>query len=331
MGPWRRRASGPRHAVPRQRPGAAPGRPPAAGSGRTLDMADSRCAGLLHVGRTSREPKGAPAHRRRSPGGPGHGSTPGGHRDDRAALVFLLHPHRRVSRGCSPARMFGNRADPRPTPFDPDGTPEVLSARGVTWPGGNVPPGVPGLPTFKHPATCVPHVGPSRGGPQAAVVGRGAASRCDPPVLAGYGLTEAPIPTRWPTCRTATTSLAVTEGKPMTGVELRIHPPRMAHRAAGEGGDRSSPADDAGYLRPPARHRGPSTPTASSAPATGADSTTGEPDHLGRLKGRDDHPERRTSAEVGDLLIRHRRWPLAVIGVPDSAGRVCGGRHGSPS
>src|SRR5690606_21976646 len=73
----------------------------------------------------------------------------------------------------------------------------------------------------------------------------------DAPVLAGYGLTEAPILTM-ADVSDRDDELAVTEGKPMTGVELRIHRLDGSPAAPGEEGEirARAPQMMRGYLDP---------------------------------------------------------------------------------
>ncbi len=182
----------------------------------------------------------------------------------------------------------------------------------------------------KHLRPVFPHVRafPGGGAPKPPSLVEELRVLFDAPVLAGYGLTEAPILTM-ADVSDRDDELAVTEGKPMTGVELRIHRLDGSPAAPGEEGEirARAPQMMRGYLDP-----------LLDIEAFDADGffRTGD---LGRLDDRGNliitgrlkdviirKGENVSAQEVEDLLITLPAVAdVAVIGVPDpDAGeRVC--------
>ena len=190
-----------------------------------LDMADQPVRWIFYTSGTTAEPKGA-QHTDASIAAVARGM---GRRlavieDDRAALVFPF-THIGGVTWLFTSLMFGNALILTDT-FDPDGTPEVLSREGVTLAGaGTVFHQAYLAYQRKHLRPVFPHVRafPGGGAPKPPSLVEELRVLFDAPVLAGYGLTEAPILTM-ADVSDRDDELAVTEGKPMTGVELRIIP-----------------------------------------------------------------------------------------------------------
>ncbi len=295
-----------------------------------LDMADQPVRWIFYTSGTTAEPKGA-QHTDASIAAVARGM---GRRlavieDDRAALVFPF-THIGGVTWLFTSLMFGNALILTDT-FDPDGTPEVLSREGVTLAGaGTVFHQAYLAYQRKHLRPVFPHVRafPGGGAPKPPSLVEELRVLFDAPVLAGYGLTEAPILTM-ADVSDRDDELAVTEGKPMTGVELRIHRLDGSPAAPGEEGEirARAPQMMRGYLDP-----------LLDIEAFDADGffRTGD---LGRLDDRGNliitgrlkdviirKGENVSAQEVEDLLITLPAVAdVAVIGVPDpDAGeRVC--------
>jgi cyclohexanecarboxylate-CoA ligase len=215
--------------------------------------------------------------------------------------------------------------------FDPEETPEVLSREGVTLAGAG---------TYFHqvylayqrrvPQPVFPNVRAFTGGgaakpPTLAQEIRGV---FDVPLLSGYGLTEAPVLTM-ADVSDADEDLALTEGRPMTGVELRVVALDGTPAPTGVEGEIRTRAPQLmrGYLDP-----------ALDVEAFDEDGwfRTGDLGHLdergnlvitGRAKDVIVRKSENISArEIEDLLLAHPSVAdVAVIGLPDpnSGERVC--------
>ena len=248
---------------------------------------------------------------------------------DRAALVFPF-THIGGITWLFASLMFGNALILTDS-FDPDGTPEVLSREGVTLAGaGTVFQQAYLAYQRKHLQPVFPNVRafPGGGAPKPPSLAAEMRAVFDAPILAGYGLTEAPILTM-ADVSDSDEELAVSEGKPMVGVELRVHRLDGSPADPGEQGEirARAPQMMRGYLDP-----------VLDLEAFDADGffRTGDLGHLdergnliitGRLKDVIVRKGENVSAkEVEDLLATHPDVAdVAVIGLPDpDAGeRVC--------
>lgn len=248
---------------------------------------------------------------------------------DRNALVFpfthiggITWLFSSLQSGCSNILMEA---------FHPDDTPEVLSREGVTLAGsGTVFHQAYLAYQRKHPQPVFPHVRgfPGGGAPKPPALVQEMRDVFDAPVLSGYGLTEAPILTMADVSDTDE-ELALTEGKPMPGVELKLVTLDGRVAAQGEEGEIRAKApqlmkgyldssldadafDDEGYFR---------------TGDLGRIDERGNVVITGRLKDVIIRKGENVSAkEVEDLLYLHPAIvDVAVIGLPDpdSGERVC--------
>jgi acyl-CoA synthetase (AMP-forming)/AMP-acid ligase II len=248
---------------------------------------------------------------------------------DRNALVFpfthiggITWLFSSLQSGCSNILMES---------FHPEDTPEVLSREGVTLAGsGTVFHQAYLAYQRKHPQPVFPHVRgfPGGGAPKPPALVKEMREVFDAPVLSGYGLTEAPILTMADVSDTDE-ELALTEGKPMPGVELKLVTLEGAVAAPGEEGEIRARApqlmkgyldssldadafDDEGYFR---------------TGDLGRIDERGNVVITGRLKDVIIRKGENVSAkEVEDLLYLHPSVAdVAVIGLPDpdSGERVC--------
>lgn len=138
--------------------------------------------------------------------------------------------------------------------FDPATAPEVLAREGVTLAGcGTVfhEAYVAEQRRSLHPLFPNVRAFPGGGAPKPASIVEEVRALFDVPVLSGYGLTEAPVLTMADVAD-ADADLAVSEGRPVPGVELRIVDPDGAVVApGGEGEIRArAPQMMLGYLDP---------------------------------------------------------------------------------
>lgn len=140
---------------------------------------------------------------------------------DRSALVFpfthiggITWLFAALQFGCSLVIMES---------FHPERTPEVLDREQVTVAGSGTPFHMAYLaykrahPTALSAVRCLP----GGGAPKPPQLVRDIREAFDAPVLSGYGLTEAPILTM-ASVDDSDDELAVSEGKPMPGVELKL-------------------------------------------------------------------------------------------------------------
>ncbi len=208
--------------------------------------------------------------------------------------------------------------------FHPERTPEVLSREGVTLAGSGTPFHMAYLAYQKsRPEPIFPNVRgfPGGGAPKPPQLVHDMRAVFDAPVLSGYGLTEVPILTMASVDDTDE-ELALTEGKPMRGVELRLVRPDGVEAAPGEEGEIRAKAPQLmkGYLD-------------SSLDADAFDEQgyfrTGD---LGRLDERGNviitgrlkdviirKGENVSAKEVEDHLFKHPKvGDVAVIGLPDA-------------
>lgn len=233
--------------------------------------------------------------------------------------------------------------------FDPDETPEVLSREGVTLAGsGTVFHQAYLAYQRRHLHPVFPNVRafPGGGAPKPPTIVGEMREVFEAPVLAGYGLTEAPILTM-ADVSDPDADLAVSEGRAVPGVELRIvrlhegvddeMPGGLPGSAADVGVDAAVGEDGEIRARGPQLMRGYSDPLLE-FDAFDSDGwfRTGDLGHLddrgnlvvtGRLKDVIVRKGENVSAkEVEDLLYLHPEVAdVAVIGLPDpDAGeRVC--------
>lgn len=208
--------------------------------------------------------------------------------------------------------------------FHPERTPEVLSREGVTLAGSGTPFHMAYLAYQKsRPEPIFPNVRgfPGGGAPKPPQLVHDMRAVFDAPVLSGYGLTEVPILTMASVDDTDE-ELALTEGKPMRGVELRLVRPDGVEAVPGEEGEIRAKAPQLmkGYLD-------------SSLDADAFDEQgyfrTGD---LGRLDERGNviitgrlkdviirKGENVSAKEVEDHLFKHPKvGDVAVIGLPDA-------------
>jgi len=232
--------------------------------------------------------------------------------------------------------------------FDPDETPEVLAREGVTLAGsGTVFHQAYLAYQRRHIHPVFPNVRafPGGGAPKPPTIVGEVREVFDAPVLAGYGLTEAPILTM-ADVSDPDSDLTVSEGRPVPGVDLRIvrlpegtaeAPEGLTGAAADAGVDAAVGEDGEIRARGPQLMRGYSDPLLE-LEAFDADGwfRTGDLGHIdergnlvvtGRLKDVIVRKGENVSAkEIEDLLHVHPKvTDVAVIGLPDSdAGeRVC--------
>jgi cyclohexanecarboxylate-CoA ligase len=222
--------------------------------------------------------------------------------------------------------------------FHPERTPEVLARENVTVAGSGTPFHMAYLNYQKsHPTPVFPHVRcfPGGGAPKPPQLVHDMRALFDAPVLSGYGLTEAPILTMASVDDTDD-ELAISEGKPMPGVELKMVTPAGAPAGPGEEGEIRAKApqlmkgyldssldadafDDEGYFR---------------TGDLGRIDDRGNVIITGRLKDIIIRKGENVSAkEVEDLLYTHPKvGDVAVIGLPDAerGEMVCAVVQGAP-
>jgi len=295
-----------------------------------LDAAEPPVRWLLYTSGTTADPKGA-RHTDASIAAVagGMGVRMGVIAADRNALVFpfthiggITWLFTSLLTGCSNILMEG---------FHPEQTPEVLAREGVTLAGaGTVFHQAYLAYQRRQPTPAFPHVRafPGGGAPKPPSLVAEMRAAFDAPVLSGYGLTEAPILTM-ADLSDADAELAVSEGKPMPGVELRLVTLDGEVAAMGEEGEIRARAPQVmrGYLD-----------ASLDADAFDEDGffRTGD---LGRLDERGNlivtgrvkdiiirKGENVSAKEVEDLLHTHPAIAdVAVVGLPDpdSGERVC--------
>jgi cyclohexanecarboxylate-CoA ligase len=248
---------------------------------------------------------------------------------DRAALVFPF-THIGGITWLFASLMFGHALILADT-FDPDGTSEVLSREGVTLAGSGTvfhQAYVAYQREHLHPVFPNVRAFPGGGAPKPPSLVTEVRELFDAPILSGYGLTEAPILTMADVSDTDD-ELAVSEGKPMPGVELRIVTLDGREAIPGEEGEVRAKAPQLmlGYLDP-----------SLDAEAFDEDGffRTGD---LGRVDDRGNliitgrvkdviirKGENVSAKEIEDLLQTHGKVAdVAVIGLPDPdrGERVC--------
>jgi cyclohexanecarboxylate-CoA ligase len=248
---------------------------------------------------------------------------------DRNALIFpfthiggITWLFSSLQSGCSNILMEG---------FHPEETPEVLSRVGATLAGsGTVFHQAYLAYQRKHPQPVFPNVRafPGGGAPKPPALVAEMREVFDAPILSGYGLTEAPILTMADVSDTDD-ELAASEGKPMSGVELKLVTLEGELAAPGAEGEVRAKApqlmrgyldasldadafDEEGYFR---------TGDLGRLDERGNLIVTGRVKDIIIRKG-----ENVSAKEVEDLLYTHPKVAdVAVIGLPDpdSGERVC--------
>jgi acyl-CoA synthetase (AMP-forming)/AMP-acid ligase II len=210
-------------------------------------------------------------------------------------------------------------------------TPEVLSRESVTLAGSGTPFHMAYLAAQRASLTPIfPDVRafPGGGAPKPPQLAADLRNVFDAPVLSGYGLTEAPVLTMAATTD-SDEELALSEGKPMPGVDIKLVRHDGSSAAEGEDGEIRAKApqlmkgyldasldadafDEEGYFR---------------TGDLGRFDTKGNLIITGRLKDVIIRKGENISAtELEDLLFGHPRiTDVAVIGVPDPASgeRAC--------
>jgi acyl-CoA synthetase (AMP-forming)/AMP-acid ligase II len=290
--------------------------------GPDLDADDQPVRWLFYTSGTTADPKGA-RHTDASIAAVGRGMSEclGLVETDRSALIFpfthiggITWLFSSLQTGCSLILMEA---------FHPERTPEVLSRENVTVAGSGTPFHMAYLAYQRARSEAVfPHVRnfPGGGAPKPPQLVYDMREAFDAPILSGYGLTEAPILVMAAEADTDD-ELAVSEGKPMPGVVLKLVRIDGGVAAQGEEGEVRAKApqmmkgyldeslnadafDDDGYFR------------------TGDLGRLDERGNLiitGRLKDIIIRKGENVSAkEVEDLLFTHPGvGDVAVIGVPD--------------
>ncbi|UDY37815.1 class I adenylate-forming enzyme family protein [Dermatobacter hominis] len=295
-----------------------------------LDPGDQPARWIFYTSGTTADPKGAQhTDATIATAAKGMGERLALIESDRAALVFPFS-HIGGITWLFRSLMFGSSLILVES-FDPDGTSEVLSREGVTLAGsGTVFHQAYLAYQRKHLQPVFPHVRafPGGGAPKPASLVGEVRAVFDAPILAGYGLTEAPLLTMADVADTDE-ELATSEGKPMPGVELRFVTLDGREALPGEEGEIRARAPQLmlGYLDP-----------ALDVEAFDEDGffRTGDLGHLddrgnlvvtGRVKDVIIRKGENVSAkEVEDLLHTHDKvGDVAVIGLPDpdSGERVC--------
>ena len=241
---------------------------------------------------------------------------------DRSALIFpfthiggITWLFSSLQTGCSLILMES---------FHPERTPEVLSREGVTVAGSGTPFHMAYLAAQKKsPVPIFPNVRcfPGGGAPKPPQLVHDMRELFDAPILSGYGLTEAPILTM-ASVDDSDEELALTEGKPMPGVEIRLVTPDGRVAGPGEDGEIRAKAPQLmkGYLD--------ASLDADAFDAEGYFRTgdlgrfddQGNVIITGRLKDIIIRKGENVSAkEVEDLLFTHPSvGDVAVVGVPDA-------------
>ncbi len=309
-------------ALPQGDPDTLPGLP-AAGSTPEVRW-------LFYTSGTTADPKGA-QHTDASIAAVAKGMSErmGVIQKDRNALIFpfthiggITWLFASLQTGCSNILMEG---------FHPEETPEVLSREKVTLAGsGTVFHQVYLAYQQKHADPVFPDVRafPGGGAPKPPAMVTEMREVFDAPILSGYGLTEAPILTMADLSDTDA-ELAVSEGKPMPGVELKLVTLDGVVSDPGEEGEIRAKApqlmlgyldssldadafDEEGFFR---------TGDLGRIDDNGNVIITGRVKDVIIRKG-----ENVSAKEVEDLLYTHPQiGDVAVIGVPDpsSGERVC--------
>jgi acyl-CoA synthetase (AMP-forming)/AMP-acid ligase II len=248
---------------------------------------------------------------------------------DRSALVFpfthiggITWLFTALQTGCSLILMEA---------FSPTATPEVLARENVTLAGSGTPFHMAYLAAQKaSPTPIFPEVRGFPGGgapkpPQLVVDIRAA---FDAPVLSGYGLTEAPILTM-ASIDDSDEELALSEGKPMPGVEIRLVKPEGGIAGPGEDGEVRAKAPQLmkGYLDAALDVEAFDEDGFFRTGDIGRFDDQGNLMITGRLKDIIIRKGENISAkELEDMLFRHPKIAdVAVIGLPDAASgeRAC--------
>lgn len=188
-----------------------------------VDPDDEPVRWLFYTSGTTADPKGA-RHSDRSIAAVarGMGNRLALNQHDRSALVFPF-THIGGITWLFAGLQFGS-SNILMESFHPERTPEVLSRENVTLAGSGTPFHMAFLAYQRaHGTPVFPEVRafPGGGAPKPPQLVREMLEVFGAPVLSGYGLTEAPILTMAATTDTPE-ELAVSEGKAMPGVELRI-------------------------------------------------------------------------------------------------------------
>jgi len=295
-----------------------------------LDPDDQAVSWLFYTSGTTADPKGA-QHTDASIAAVAYGM---GERlalieRDRNALIFpfthiggITWLFSSLQSGCSNILMEG---------FHPEQTPEVLSRESVTLAGSGTVFHQAYLAAQRKVAQPMfPDVRgfPGGGAPKPPALVEEMRQVFDAPILSGYGLTEAPILTM-ASVDDSDEELALSEGKPMPGVEIRLVRLDGELSAEGEDGEIRAKAPQLmkGYLD-----------SSLDAEAFDADGyfRTGD---IGRFDDRGNliitgrvkdiiirKGENVSAKEVEDMLYTHPKiGDVAVIGLPDPASgeRVC--------
>ena len=248
---------------------------------------------------------------------------------DRAALVFPF-THIGGITWLFSTLMFGNALILAES-FDPAETPEVLGREGVTLAGSGTvfhQAYVAHQRRSLHPTFPNVRAFPGGGAPKPPSLVAEVRELFDVPVLAGYGLTEAPIltmadvsdPDEW---------LAVSEGRPVPGVELRFVALDGTALFPGEEGEIRvrAPQLMRGYLDPSLDADAFDEDGYFRTGDLGRFDTKGNLIITGRLKDVIIRKGENISAkELEDLLFQHPKvGDVAVVGLPDpsSGERAC--------
>ena len=215
--------------------------------------------------------------------------------------------------------------------FDPVETPEVLARENVTLAGAGTPFHMAYLAAQRASITPIfPEVRafPGGGAPKPPQLVEDVRAAFDAPILSGYGLTEAPILTMAATTD-ADEELAVSEGKPMPGVVIKLVRPDGSSAAEGEDGEVrvTAPQLMTGYLDASLDAAAFDEEGFFRTGDIGRFDTKGNLIITGRLKDVIIRKGENISAkELEDLLFRHPKVAdVAVIGLPDAASgeRAC--------
>ena len=248
---------------------------------------------------------------------------------DRAALVFpfthiggITWLFCALQTGCSLILMES---------FHPTETPEVLSRESVTLAGSGTPFHMAYLAAQRaslHPIFPDVRAFPGGGAATPPQLAHDLRAVFDAPVLSGYGLTEAPILTMAATTD-SDEELALTEGKAMLGVDLKLVRPDGSSAAEGEDGEVRAKAPQLmkGYLDPSLDADAFDEDGYFRTGDLGRFDTKGNLIITGRLKDVIIRKGENISAkELEDLLFQHPKvGDVAVVGLPDpsSGERAC--------